>query len=549
MPSSAWIRAPDLLNCCLVWQLTHIEFMHDITPTQRKVVLAACFGTFLEWYDFLTFASLATYFSVLFFPPDNPTAALLMSLATFGVGMVVRPLGSALFGSLADKYGRRPIFIATISLMGTTTFLVGLLPTYAQIGIFAPLLLLLLRLLQGFAVGGEIGGVAVYLTEHSPHGKRGVYTSVLQLMGPLGILVSTLQIVLLHQFLDDAAFNTWGWRIPFLFSALLLFISIKTRMSLEESPVFRQLQQEGTVSKAPLRECLRDRRTLGRMALLFFCISAGGSLLFFSSQVYANVFLKSVVRLDAQLVSTLVVTSTLLLFPLTIFCGWLSDRVGRRPILLAGLFLGAIAILPVFKGLQHYGNPALERFNNEVAVTLHGNDCSYSPFRKAANDCERNQEFLTKNGVSYVLQPAGELQEVAVNIGGITAVNGFKPVELIAELKAKGWAEKADSEQVNSFMLFLLLIVPVVAVALITGPQTAVLAELFTARTRYTAAAVPHNLSAGWIGGLSPFMVTLLSVQAGDALAGLWYPVGMLAFASVIGLLFLPETRDVELHA
>ncbi len=523
--------------------------MQEITPTQRKVVLAACFGTFLEWYDFLTFASLATYFSVLFFPPDNPTAALLMSLGTFGVGMVVRPLGSALFGSLADKYGRRPIFIATISLMGITTFLVGMLPTYAQIGIAAPLLLLLLRLLQGFAVGGEIGGVAVYLTEHAPHGKRGLYTSVLQLMGPLGIMVSTLQIVLLLAFLNDADFHAWGWRIPFLFSAVLLFISIKSRMSLEESPVFRQMEQEGAVSKAPLRECFRDRRTLGRMALLFFCISAGGSLLFFSSQVYANVFLKSVVRLDAQLASTLVMTSTLLLFPLTILCGWLSDRVGRRPVLLAGLLLGAVTILPVFKALQHYGNPQLERFNRDVAVTLYGTDCDYSPFRKAANDCERNQEFLTKNGVSYVVAPLGDRKDAAVNIGGNTEVSGFHPAELIDELKSKGWAEKADGGQVNHVMLFLLLIVPVVAVALITGPQTAVLAELFSARTRYTAAALPHNLSAGWIGGLSPFMVTLLSVHAGDALAGLWYPVGMLIFASVVGLLFLPETRDVELHA
>ena len=519
-----------------------------ITAVQRKVVLAACFGTFLEWYDFLTFASLATYFSVLFFPPEDAVAALLASLATFGVGMVVRPLGSALFGSLADKYGRRPIFIATISLMGVTTFLVGLLPTYAQIGMLAPALLLLLRLLQGFAVGGEIGGVAVYLTEHAPSGRRGFYTSVLQLMGPLGILVSTLQVVLLQAFLEPAEFSAWGWRVPFLFSALLLFISIKTRMSLEESPVFRELQQQGRVSKAPLRECLSDRRTLGRMALLFFCISAGGSLLFFSSQVYANVFLKSVVRLDAQLASTLVMTSTLLLFPLTIFCGWLSDKVGRRPILLAGLLLGAVTILPVFKGLQHYGNPQLERFNREVAVTLYGDVCEYSPFRKAANDCERIQEFLTKNGVSYSLQQRIG-QDVAVSVGGGNAVMGFSPVELTAVLKAKGWAEKADSAQANRFMLFLLLIVPVIAVALITGPQTAVLAELFTARTRYTAAALPHNLSAGWIGGLSPFMVTLLSVQAGDALAGLWYPVGMLILASVVGMLFLPETRNVLLDA
>jgi MFS family permease len=521
--------------------------MHTLTSTQRKVVLAACFGTFLEWYDFLTFATLATYFSVLFFPPDNPTAALLMSLGTFGVGMIVRPLGAALFGTLGDRFGRRPIFIATISLMGITTFLVGVLPTYAQIGIFAPLLLLLLRLLQGFAVGGEIGGVAVFLTEHAPHGKRGMYTSVLQLMGPLGIMVSTFQIVLMHLFVSDASFASWGWRIPFLFSAVLLFISIKTRISLEESPVFRELQAEGAVSKAPLRECLSNRHTLGRMALLFFCISAGGSLLFFSSQVYVSVFLKSVVRLDAQLTSTLVLTSTLLLFPLTIFCGWLSDKVGRRPILLAGLMLGAVAIMPVFKALQHFGNPALERFKQEVPVTLSGQDCHYNPFRKPANDCESNQQFLTKNGVSYTLLAQTGDRPVMVKLGDDTAVAGFQPELLTGKLKSKGWVDKADRAQVNSFMLFLLLIVPVVAVALITGPQTAVLAELFTARTRYSAASVPHNLSAGWIGGLSPFMVTFLSVQAGDALAGLWYPVGMLILASVIGLLFLPETREVDL--
>jgi MFS family permease len=358
-----------------------------------------------------------------------------------------------------------------------------------------------------------------------------------------------MQIVLLQAFLSDADFHAWGWRVPFLFSVVLLFISIKTRMSLDESPVFRELQQQGRLSKAPLRECLRDRATLKGMALLFFCISAGGSLLFFSSQVYTNVFLKSVVRLDAQTASTLVMSSTLLLFPLTIFCGWLSDKVGRRPILLAGLLLGAIAIMPVFKGLQHYGNPQLERFNNEVAVAVYGNDCNYSPFRKAANDCERNQEFLTKNGVSYQLKPQGLRPVVTVIIGDDREVAGFNAVDLDAALQAKGWAAKADNTQVNTFMLFLLLIVPVVAVALITGPQTAVLAELFAARTRYTAAAVPHNLSAGWIGGLSPFMVTLLSVQAGDALAGLWYPVGMLIMASIVGLLFLPETKDVVLDA
>lgn len=514
---------------------------------QRKVAVAACFGTFLEWYDFLTFATLATYFSVLFFPPDNPVTALLASLATFGIGMVVRPVGAALFGSLGDKYGRRPIFIATIALMGVTTFGVGLLPTYSQVGMFAPALLLALRLLQGLAVGGEIGGAAVYLTEHAPNNKRGAYTSILQLMGPLGMMASTLQVVLLGALLTDAEFREWGWRVPFLLSAVLLLISLKSRMSMHESPVFRRLRERNALSRTPLRDCLTDRHTLGRMALLFFCISAGGSLLFFSSQVYTNVYLKSVVRLDAHLAGTLVMLATVVLFPLTILFGWLSDRVGRRPVLLAGLLLGCLTLLPVFKGLLHYGNPTLERFNSEVAVVLHGDSCAYDPFTPARNNCERNQEFLARLGVSYTLQPAQTGQEVVVNIGQMKPLSGYRPDELTAALKAEGWVERADPRQTNRLMLVLLLIIPVVALALITGPQTATLAELFPARTRYSAVALPHNLSAGWIGGLSPFMVTLLSVRGGDAMSGLWYPVGLLTLAFIIGLVFLPETRNVPL--
>lgn len=423
---------------------------------QKKVVVAACFGTFLEWYDFLTFASLATYFSVLFFPSDDPVAALLASLGTFGVGMIVRPLGAALFGSLGDRLGRRTIFMVTIVLMGVSTICVGLLPTYEQIGLLAPALLLLLRMLQGLSVGGEIGGAAVYLTEHAPTGKRGLYTSVLQLMGPLGMMASSMQIVALQYLLTDADFKAWGWRIPFLLSAVLLAISIRSRMNLHESPVFRQLREKNALSKTPLRECFRDRHTLGRMALLFFCISAGGSLLFFSAQVYTNVFLKTVVKLPAAEASGLVMLSTLALLPATIFCGWLSDRIGRRPVLLTGLIIGTLAIFPVFQGLLHYGQ--LEIPNKTMIVTL--------------------------------------------------------------------------------------LIVLVVPLACITGPQTATLPELFPARTRYSAVALPHNLSAGWIGGMSPFVVTWLGVEFADPLAGLWYPTGMLILATIVGVFFLPEVRD-----
>lgn len=423
---------------------------------QRKVVIAACFGTFLEWYDFLTFASLAIWFGTLFFPPEDPSTALLASLGTFGIGMIVRPIGAALFGSLGDRHGRRTIFLVTIILMGGATFCVGLLPTYAQVGLLAPVLLLILRLLQGLSVGGEIGGAAVYLTEHAPAEKRGQYTSVLQLMGPLGMLASSLQIFALQQWLSAEQFMEWGWRVPFLLSALLLAISIKSRMNLHESPVFSRLREKNALAQTPLRECFSDRQTLGRMALLFSCISAGGSLLFFSAQVYTGVFLKTVVKLDATTVSALVTFSTLCLLPLTIFCGWLSDRIGRRPVLLAGLLLGAGSIFPVFLGLLHYGSQAVP----------------------------------------------------------------------------------------NHVMLALLLLLLVCALAAITGPQTATLAELFPARTRYSAVALPHNLAAGWIGGMSPFVVTWLGVHFANPLYGLAYPTALLLVAAIIGLFFLPEVRN-----
>jgi len=423
----------------------------------RKVALAACFGTFIEWYDFLTFATLAVHFATLFFPPDDPVAGLLYSLATFGMGMVVRPLGAALFGSFGDRYGRRKVFIATIAIMGAATFAVGLLPTHAQWGWAATGLLLALRLIQGLAMGGEIGGANVYLAEHAPAAQRGAMTSVLQWMGGLGILASTFQIVLLQSWLSDADFKAWGWRIPFLLSALLLLASIKARLALHESPVFEQLRQQRHTAVTPLRDCLRDRHTLGRMGLLFFCVSAGGGLLFFCSQVYAPIFLKTVVKMDPVLAGWITLPVTLCLFPLTWLCGALSDRIGRRPVVLAGLLLGTLSILPVYAGLLHFSDQPL--------------------------------------------------------------------------------------------LIFALLLLPVLAVALVTGPQTALLSELFPARTRYTAVGLPHNLAAGWIGGLSPYMVALIADKTGSPLAGLGYPFALLLLALVVGYFALPETRGQDLNA
>jgi MFS family permease len=422
----------------------------------KKVAVAACFGTFLEWYDFLTFATLAVVFGPLFFPSSDPSTALLASLATFGVGMVVRPIGAAIFGSIGDRIGRRPVFMITITLMGIATVCVGFLPTYAQVGIWAPVLLMSLRLLQGLSAGGEIGGSAVYLTEHAGDSNRGFKTSFLQLMGPLGILVSTLQIALLQSYLSQEEFLSWGWRVPFWVSLILLLIAFKARMALEETPIYLQLSKTETQSKSPLRDNLKDPETRKRMFLLFFCISAGGAVLFFCVQVYTSIFLKTTVRLAPQLVDQLSVHATVSLLPLTVFAGWLSDKIGRKPVVVSGLILGATLILPAF----------------------------------------------------YLLQ---------INSGSISLIGGIL------------------------FGLSAIL-------ALVVGPQTALLAELFPAKTRNSAATLPHNLAAGWIGGLLPLIVTWLNQRWESNLAGLWYPTIFLAGGAIVAILYLPETHKTNLH-
>ena len=431
---------------------------NDSARSYRKVAVAACFGTFLEWYDFLTFATLAVVFAPLFFPSSDPNAALLASLATFGVGMVVRPIGAAVFGSMGDRIGRKPVFMITIALMGFATFSVGFLPSYAQIGIWAPILLVTLRLMQGLSAGGEIGGSAVYLTEHAGNEYRGFKTSFLQLMGPLGILFSTLQIALLRYYLTNEEFLAWGWRVPFWISIILLIIAFKARMALEETPVFLELNKNSEKVKKPLRSNFKDAHTRKRMFLLFFCVSAGGAVLFFSVQVYTAIFLKTSVKLAPQLVDQLSIYATLVLLPLTLFAGWLSDKIGRKPVVVSGLLIGAVFIHPAYQLLQQFGQ--------------------------------------------------------ANNLG----------------------------------MIVLILTMLSLSLALVVGPQTALLAELFPAKTRNSAATFPHNLAAGWIGGLLPLIVTWLNQKWESDVAGLWYPTIFLASGALVALLYLPETHKTNLH-
>ena len=448
-------------------KLNKINNLQNIKDSRsyRKVAFAACFGTFLEWYDFLTFATLAVVFGPLFFPSSDPSAGLLASLATFGVGMIVRPIGAAIFGSMGDRIGRKPVFMITIALMGLATVSVGFLPTYAQVGIWAPILLVALRLLQGLSAGGEIGGSAVYLTEHAGNEYRGFKTSFLQLMGPLGILFSTLQIALLRDYLSPEEFQEWGWRVPFWISIVLLLIAFKARLALEETPVFLELSKGIQKNEHPLLSNFRDPQTRKRMFLLFFCISAGGAVLFFCVQVYTAIFLKTSTKLPPEIVDQLSIYATVALFPLTIFAGWLSDTVGRKPVVVSGLLLGAIFIQPVFQILQTLGEQYLEAPNINNPLILIG---------------------LLLTGLSLSL-------------------------------------------------------------ALVIGPQTALLAELFPAKTRNSAATLPHNLAAGWIGGLLPLIVTWINQKWGSNLAGLWYPTIFLAAGAIVAFMYLPETKNNSL--
>ena len=430
----------------------------------RKVAIAACFGTFLEWYDFLTFATLAVVFGPLFFPSNDPTAGLLASLATFGVGMVVRPIGAALFGSMGDRIGRKPVFMITITLMGIATVGVGFLPTYEQAGIWAPILLVSLRLLQGLSAGGEIGGSAVYLTEHAGNTNRGFKTSFLQLMGPLGILASTMQIALLQHRLTGEEFQEWGWRVPFWVSLLLLVIAFQARRALEETPVFAKLNKNQK-AESQLINNFKDPEIRKKMFLLFFCVSSSGAILFFCVQVYTALFLKTTVKLPYALVDQLSIYATVALFPLTIFAGWLSDRIGRKPVIISGLVLGTVWIQPAYQALQIFG------------------------------------------------------------------------------------AEYIQSGNQNNLLAVVAILISLsLALALVVGPQTAFLAELFPAKSRNSAATLPHNLAAGWIGGMLPLIVTWLNQAWGNSLAGLWYPTIFLCISALISVFYLPETHTLNLH-
>ena len=512
----------------------------------RLVITASSLGTVFEWYDFFLYGILATLIGRLFFPSDNPTAATLASLAAFGAGFGVRPLGALLFGWFGDRIGRKRTFLVTITLMGGATAAIGLLPTYASAGLLAPALLLVLRLLQGLALGGEYGGAAIYVAEHAPPGKRGQYTSWIQVSVVGGFLLCLVVVLATRAVMSEAEFDAWGWRIPFLLSILLLAISIYVRLKLSESPVFRAMKEAGTVSKNPFRDSLTYPGNVGRVLTALFGVAAGLTVIYYTSQFGTLYFLTGTARVGEREALLYLAVGAALAAPLYVGCGWLSDRVGRKPLLLLGYALAALLVFPLFRLMADGANPALSRATarNPVSVELPA-DCAFNVFaRQHSEPCAQALALLTKRGIAYSKVDA---PSVALVVGG-ARVEGFDEAAYLQALRAAGYPDRADPAEKQRWKIILGVAVMVALSAMTYGQVAAILTELFPPAVRYTSMSVPYHIGTGYFGGFLPFISQYIVVKTGDPFAGLWYTVAVVVMAFLVSLLFLPETRNRDLH-
>jgi Major Facilitator Superfamily len=521
-----------------------------VTSDERRVIFASSLGTAFEWYDFYLYATLAPFFAALFFPPGNDTAALLSAFATYAAGFLVRPFGALIFGRIGDLVGRKYTFLVTIAVMGGATFGVGLLPTFATIGWLAPILLVTLRLLQGLALGGEYGGAATYVAEHARRNERGYATSFIQTTATLGFFLALLVIGLARFYIETKSFSDWGWRIPFLVSLILLAFSIYIRLKLNESPVFKRMKAEGKGSKAPLTESFLRYPNNKYVALALLGATAGQGVVWYTGQFYALFFLTITLKLDYVTAYALIGLSLAIGTPFFIVFGWLSDRIGRLKIILAGCLIAAVTYFPLFGALTHYANPALETFQQKNPITVYADQstCNFhifvGPWSKFS-DCDRAQDFLTKSGLSFksVNTPG---QPVAVTIGA-TKIEGWNNAKWQAALTAAGYPNAADPSQINYVMVELILVIMVLYVTMVYGPIAAFLVELFPTKIRYTSMSLPYHIGNGWFGGMLPLLATAVVAATGDIYAGLWYPIAVAVMTFLVGLAFLRDTKDVDI--
>ena len=541
-----------------------------MTTEQKKVIFASSLGTVFEWYDFYLYGSLTTIIAKQFFSGLDAGSAFIFALLAFAAGFIVRPFGALVFGRLGDMIGRKYTFLVTILVMGLSTFIVGFLPNYASIGVAAPVILIALRMLQGLALGGEYGGAAVYVAEHAPAGKRGAYTSWIQTTATLGLFLSLLVILGVRTVLGEAAFADWGWRIPFVVSILLLAVSVYIRLSLNESPAFQKIKAEGRTSKAPLSESFGEWKNLKIVILALIGLTAGQAVVWYSGQFYALFFLIEALKVDGPTANILVAYSLILGAPFFVIFGSLSDKIGRKPIIMAGCLLAVVTYFPVFTALTKAANPdlAAAQAKNQVVVTADSKECSFqfnpTGTAKFTSSCDIAKQVLAGASVSYenVVAPAGTVASIKI---GNTAIPSYTAKGLSAgeakkkdaefkkaiadDLKAAGYPSKADPAKIDKLTVTLILFYLVLLVTMVYGPIAAMLVELFPTRIRYTSMSLPYHIGNGWFGGLLPTTAFAIVAQTGNMYNGLWYPIIIAAVTFVVGTLFIRETKDVDIYA
>ncbi|MDP9571306.1 UNVERIFIED_ORG: MFS family permease [Agrobacterium larrymoorei] len=619
---------------------TGVEKARPMTGEEKKVIFASSLGTVFEWYDFYLYGSLAIYIGANFFSQYPETTRNIFALLAFAAGFLVRPFGALVFGRLGDIVGRKYTFLITILIMGFSTFVVGILPGAAQIGIAAPIILILLRMLQGLALGGEYGGAATYVAEHAPNGRRGYYTSWIQTTATLGLFLSLVVILGVQFSVGKEAFAAWGWRIPFLLSVILLGVSVWIRLKMNESPAFKKMKEEGKTSKAPLSEAFGQWKNAKIAIIALLGAVVGQAVVWYTGQFYALFFLQSILKVDGQSANIMVACALLLGTGFFVLFGWLSDKVGRKPIIMAGLVLAMLTYFPLFKALTWAGNPALAEAQATVraTVTAAPGDCKFqfnpTGTAKFTTSCDIATSFLTRNSVPYdvVEGPAGQPATVkignttvnsydavaagadaaakdrafqkqiniALHDGGYPLVRGAAQVpaakldafvaanpelalnadairatpsktvpvdklvtdKLLTPAEANGATDMAvytvpgggafsmvaDPAAVNWVVIIAVLTVLVIYVTMVYGPIAALLVELFPTRIRYSGMSLPYHIGNGWFGGLLPATAFAMSAAKGDIYYGLWYPIVFAGITLVIGLLFLPETKDRDIH-
>jgi sugar transport protein len=538
-----------------------------MTKDERFVILASSLGTVFEWYDFYLYGSLASIIGAQFFSAYPPATRDIFALLAFAAGFLVRPFGAIVFGRIGDIVGRKYTFLVTIVIMGLSTFIVGLLPNAATIGFAAPVILIGLRLAQGLALGGEYGGAATYVAEHSPQGKRGYYTSFIQTTATLGLFLSLLVILFTRTAIGEADFAAWGWRIPFLVSIFLLGISVWIRLRLNESPVFQKMKEEGKGSKAPLTEAFANWSNAKIVILALIGGTMGQGVVWYTGQFYALFFLQSILKVDGYTANLLIAWSLLFGTGFFIVFGALSDKIGRKPIILAGCLIAALTFFPIFRMITTNANPALEKAieATKVEVVADPAGCGdlFNPVgtRVFSAPCDTARAFLAQSSVKYstVYGPAGSGVKVTINGKDVPYADAKASNPAVAAaVAAAGYPKAGDAGIVkmsNPFDIFRpqvaaiigLLFILVIFVTMVYGPIAAMLVELFPTKIRYTSMSLPYHIGNGWFGGLLPATSFAIVASTGDIYAGLWYPIIFAAITAVVGFFFLPETKDVDI--